>query len=752
MGINIGPEVFQLQMQKVLCGLPGCAVIMDDILVWGKSRTEHDRNLTAVQSRIKQYGLTLNHEKSQICKTEVKFFGHLLTPNGIRPSPEKVNAILEMPPPKTLTELKSLCGMMNYLSKFTEGLATVIKPITDLMKSSVTFMWDRQQQAAFLAAKEKIRNLPSLQYFNVNKKVVVSADASSYGLGAVILQRSGDNLVPIAFASRAMSETERRYSQIERECLASAWACEKFRKYLIGLPEFDLWTDHKPLVPLIDRKSLDQAPLRCQRLLIRLMQFNPVVSHKPGKQLVIADALSRNPVKDQDCEIVQKVESYVDAVMSQLPVSANRMAKLRQAEVHDPELGDVISYVVNGWPTVSAIPGNLKCYYEARDVLSVVDGLLVYQQRLVIPKSQRVEILGRLHESHQGFEKCYSNALRCVWWPGLRKELKSLCDSCVTCTEKRPAQRSEPLRPTPLPSRPWEKIAADLFSHDKKDYLVLIDYYSRWIEVKRLYSTSAAAVINKCRQVFATFGIPDLFMSDNGPQFASAEFKHFAENYGFAHTTSSPYFPQANGEAESAVKIAKTILSSASPDIALLNYRATPHSSTGESPSVALMGRVLNTRIPILPSALLPKLPNDESIRNADNKSKAQAKVNFDRHHGARPLKPLSYGDRVFVRKDNQWSKSGTVISGDTTNRTYLVNTDSGVQRRNRVHLLSVPKNSSVEPNSAACSQSQSMDLPVETPVAQSSKSSVQLPVCSPRRTRLSSGCQIQKPLRYRDE
>jgi len=581
MGINIGPEVFQLQMQKLLRDLPGCAVIMDDILVWGRSPDEHDRRLKAVQQRITDSGLTLNQEKCQLGKREVTFFGHILSADGLRPSPDKIKAILDMPPPTNLTELRSLCGMLNYLSKFTDGLATVIKPMTDLMRADTSFLWGQPQQSAFLAAKTKIKNLPSLQYFSTHREVVVSADASSYGLGAALLQREGGNLVPIAFASRSMSDAERRYSQIERECLASAWACEKFRKYLVGLPEFELWTDHKPLVPLIGRKTLDQAPIRCQRLLLRLMQFNPIVSHKPGKQLVIADALSRNPTKDsQVCQLSVEVNTHVDAVMSQLPVSDNRMSKIRQAVIHDNELGEIMNYVVNGWPTVSAIVPHLKVYHEAKDMLSVVNGLLVYQNRIVIPRSQRQEILGRLHESHQGFHKCMDNAERCVWWPGIRGELKKLCEQCELCISRRPAHRSEPLRPTTLPSRPWEKIGADLCFHNQKNYLILTDYYSRWLEVKHLTSITSRDVINKCRQVFATHGVPDEFHCDNGTQFVSQEFKSFADRYGFAVTTSSPYFAQANGAAESAVKVAKNILSANEPDLALLNYRAEGPNST----------------------------------------------------------------------------------------------------------------------------------------------------------------------------
>ena len=181
-------------MQKILRGVEGCDVIMDDILVWGATKEEHDERLKIVQERIKASGLTLNEEKSQIGKEKVKFFGHELSKQGIKPSPEKVEAILKLPPPTSVKELRSLCGMLNYLSKFAPHLASVMKPMTDLLKADVSWTWDHPQQEAFEAAKQLVSNLPSLSYYSIGSDVIVSADASGYGLGAVLLQRKGDAL------------------------------------------------------------------------------------------------------------------------------------------------------------------------------------------------------------------------------------------------------------------------------------------------------------------------------------------------------------------------------------------------------------------------------------------------------------------------------------------------------------------------------------------------------------------------------
>ena len=554
MGISLGPECFQTKMKETLEGLEGCEAIMDDIIVYGRTEEEHDQRLKAVLRRIEESGLKLNKEKCFFKKREVKFFGHIISAEGVRPDPGKVRAITEMPAPKSVSELRTVCGMFNYLSRFVPGMATTMKPITDLLKKNVEWTWGTAQEEAFEDAKRKLSVSPALDFYNPDRKTVVSADSSSYGLGAALMQWKGDSLVPIAYASRTLTDAERHYAQIEKECLASTWACEKFSKYLIGLDSFQLQTDHKPLVPLMRNKDIDKAPARCQRLLIRLMRFNMDVVHVPGKQIVIADALSRSPVPhtEDDEKKVEAVTAHANAVKSSVSVTPQRLEMFRAATVHDPELQQVLDYMLNGWPEKG--DKQFQPYQQSQGELSLVDGLVIFNKRIVVPTALRQEILHKLHESHQGLAKCRQNAQDTVWWPGLSKQLADLINGCRVCREQRPAQRHEPLRPTELPQRPWQLLGADLCSYEGKDYLVVVDYYSRWIEVRYLHSTTATAVINKLRLIFSTHGIPEAIVSDNGPQFQCREFQTFAQEYEFLHRTSSPGFPQANGEAESAVK------------------------------------------------------------------------------------------------------------------------------------------------------------------------------------------------------
>ena len=691
MGINIGPEEFQRKVNEVLSGVKGAKAIMDDILIYGKTREEHNQVLNTVLEKIEKNGLKLNKEKCAIGQKEVKYFGHMISKDGIRPSPDKIEAIKDMPPPKNISDLRTIMGMLNYHAKFVHNLATMMKPMSDLLKSDTEWYWGKAQEKAFSEAKTALTEVPSLRFYRCNSRTVVSADASSYGLGAVLLQEHQNELHPVAYASRTLTSSEKNYAQIEKEGLASVWACEKFSKYLVGLEAFELWTDHKPLVPLMTTKDLNLSPVRLQKILLRMMRFNAEVHHVPGKQLVIADALSRGPVpyKAAENQEADEIEFHVSTVQSHWPVSMTRQAQLKTATVQDTTLQQISQYILHGWPR--RVPAHLMGYEKAKGSLSIVDGLLTYENSIVIPQEEQTEILKILHESHQGFDKCNGNAKRAVWWPNLTTDLKNMTMTCSYCLERKPAQRYEPMKSADLPSRPWEMLGTDLCQVKGHTFLVVIDYYSRWLEVKLLKTTTSEAVIKKLKEIFAAHGIPDMLLSDNGPQYISSEFAEFSSKYGFTHTTSSPYFPHGNAEAERAVQTAKRIITQQDPDIALLNYRATPHSATKVSPAEALMGRRLKTRLPVLERNLLPEDEKDKTIRTADQKAKKSYKEAFDKRHGVRSLSLLEPGEPVLMKDDKVWKTAKVIEMADGSGRSYDVETDQGIYRRNRKDLQAVP-------------------------------------------------------------
>ena len=737
-GITSAPEIFQKRMTNLLRNQDNVAAIQDDIIVYGKTIAEHDLSLQRVFKTIAQSGLRLNEKKCEIRKPEICYFGNIISEKGVSPDPEKVKAIQELSAPKNVSELRQLLGMINYLGKFLPNLSEVISPISELLKANSAWNWSHQQMEAFRKVKTMVTTAPVLAFYDVNKPTVVSADASSYGLGSVLLQEHGDQLRPVAFASRTLTDSEKKYAQIEKECLASVWACEKFSRYLCGLESFRLITDHRPLVPLINQQDLDKVPLRCQRLLMRLMRFKPKAEYVPGKELVVADTLSRKPlsVPFETSDTEEDVRAYVDAAELLRPVSTQKMESIKSATSSDPQLSRVLDHSVNGWPKYAKdVREELRPYHAVRGDLSVADGKIIYRNRLVIPLALQPEILERIHDGHQGITKCRERANMSVWWPGISRDIQNKVSSCDFCQENLPSQRKEPLITTPLPDRAWKKIGADLCEHQGKQFLVVIDYYSRFLEIAFMSSTTSSAVINKLKDMFARWGIPDEVVSDNGPQFASDQFYKFSQEYDFKHTATSPYYPQANGEAESGVRIAKKILKQSDPFLALMSYRATPHTSTGVSPCQLMMGREIRTLLPTLESSLKPVLSSHEAVTRKDEQSKTAYRQQFDKRHGVRPLPDLQPGDSVRVKLDHQkgWKMPGKVIARSPTPRSYVIQTPFRVVHRNRRHLRTV-----ISPGKSEMPDEQDLDL---EPVSQAKD-----PSLGPSRTESGEPPQIVKP------
>ena len=296
--------------------------------------------------------------------------------------------------------------MTNQLSKFIPCSAELIKPLTELLSSKHSFQWGPNQSEAFDKIKEKLIRPSILTFYDPMADTKVSADASSFGLGAVILQRTESKLPwkPVAYASCTMSDTERHYAQIEKEALALTWACERFSMYLLG-KSFLLETDHKPLILLL----LDSLPPRILRFRLRMMRYNFSITHVPGKALITADALSRAPlhsVSTDSFDLQESAETFISAVVEALPARANRLEQIAKAQSTDPILQKVTNYCQEGWPAKHLIKGSLKPYWCVRSELSLYNILLMRAHRIVIPTCLQQDTLSCIHEGHQGIVKC----------------------------------------------------------------------------------------------------------------------------------------------------------------------------------------------------------------------------------------------------------------------------------------------------------------------------------------------------------
>ena len=341
-----------------------------------------------------------------------------------------------------------------------------------------------------------------------------------------------------------------------------------------------------------------------------------------------------------------------------------------------------------GWPNRNSheLSGELCCYFTVKDQLSVVDNLLLYGNRIVVPHSMREEILGKVHTGHQGIQRCHLRVATSVWWPEVLKEIEQFVKLCAVC-QKKTAPHTEPLLQPALPKYPWEKLATDLFQLKGKSYLLVVDYFSKYVEVQALSSTTSANVVAALKAIFSRHGIPATLISDNGPQYIAEDMKAFAKEYGFQQVTSSPYYPKSNGQAERTVRAIKHLLENApDPHLALLSYRATPLPFCGVSPAELLMGLKICTDLPQPQQNLLPNWPHLKNFKEKHQMFKAEQKRNYDRRHRVRSLPILPEDQPVWVNMEGR-QIPGTVSRQADTPQSYLVETSSGQVRRNRSHL-----------------------------------------------------------------
>ncbi|KAG7297303.1 hypothetical protein JYU34_019262 [Plutella xylostella] len=304
-GLKTAPATFQRAMNNVLRGLHNihCMVYLDDVIIFSASLQEHIHKLKTVFQRLRESNLKVQLDKTEFLCKEVLYLGHKITQNGLQPNDDKIQAVLNYPIPKTTTEIKSFLGLIGYYRRFIKNFAQITKPLTNCLKKRNKIVIDQQYIDAFQKCKELLTNAPLLQYPDPEKTFILTTDASQIALGAVLSQGAVGSDLPVAYASRTLTETESRYSTIERELLAIVWAIKHFRPYLYG-KKFIIYTDHRPLAWL---HSLKEPSSKLTRWRLNLLDYDFDIVYKKGKQNSNADALSRikvNALSDKDSMVV----------------------------------------------------------------------------------------------------------------------------------------------------------------------------------------------------------------------------------------------------------------------------------------------------------------------------------------------------------------------------------------------------------------------------------------------------------------
>ena len=645
-GLCNGPATFQRLMDLVLAGLQmtHCLVYIDDVIVVGRSFDEHLCNIRDVFNRVKGAGLKLKPSKCVFFREKVFYLGHEVSREGVATDPRKIDQVASWPIPQSAKDVQKFLGLASYYRRFVRDFATIAKPLHRLTEKTATFEWTHECQEAFAELRQKLCTAPVLVFPDFTKPFLLDTDASNTGIGGVLSQLDDEGKEHvIAFASRTLSKSERRYCVTRRELLAVVVFTEQFRPYLLGR-RFTLRTDHGSLSWL---QSFKEPEGQLARWLEKLQEYHFDIVHQPGRKHANADSLSRRPC--EQCGRIDQDQGMAVAVspisIDASPIGDKSPVKLRELQKGDPNLKFVLEAIETGErPTADAIKSQGR---EAHQLLQLWDQLVVsggvltrrfedkdggnilYQW--VVPKKQRDEILHHLHDgplgAHLGENKTLQKLRERFYWPGYSADVKEWCRSCKLCGQRK---MPNPKPRAPLVSvqagYPMQMVATDILgplpesSSGNSYILVAADYFTRWVEAYPIPSQEAVVVARKLvNEMFCRFSPPEQLHSDQGRQFESHLLAEVCKLLGIQKTRTTPYHPQSDGLVE---RWNRTLLQSLATSVEdhpenwdefvrqiCMAYSTSVHPTTGFTPFYLMFGRQAK-----LPVELMYGTPETETM------------------------------------------------------------------------------------------------------------------------------------------
>ena len=408
MGTVVAQDIFQSKLDAIFIGMNGVTGIADDMIIAGKDEMEHDRNFQAFMEKCMENNLTLNAEKIQFKQKQVSFYGHVWSENGISPDPKKIQALKHMEFPPDKETMRSFLGMINYLNRYSALSAHLAAPLSSLTHQAADYKPEKTHMENFQRLKMEISKTEALPYFNTSAETTLQTNASKKGLGACLIQ----NGKVVCYASRSLTKTEQNYQNLEREALGTIWGMEKFHYFLYG-KEFTLETDQKPLVSIYKKHMVDISS-RVQRLIVRSFPYQPfTVIYKKGRDIPVADALSRVTPMDPEDNIklpIIAVNMITKIVLMSTFAQDNfsrKLDRIRKSTSQDDQLTRLSRYINTGFPCEKKnLPRDLQDYWNYRDTLSIENGLITCGSRIIVPHEMQAEMMQYIHEGHQGKERC----------------------------------------------------------------------------------------------------------------------------------------------------------------------------------------------------------------------------------------------------------------------------------------------------------------------------------------------------------
>lgn len=584
-GLHNSPATWQRLIDSVLGPElePFVFVYLDDVVIVTQSFDKHVEVLEEVFKRLREANLTVSFEKCQFCRPSMRYLGYVVDRQGLHVDAQKVEAMLKLPVPRTVKEVRRVLGTFSWYRRFVPDFATIVSPLTALLKKSRKFDWTPACDEAFRKIKTCLISAPVLCCPDYELPFIVETDASAYGIGAVLLQPHSDGDRVISYLSRSLTKQERNFSTTERECLAVLWAVEKLRPYLEGVP-FQVVTDHHSLVWL---QNLKDPTGRLARWSLKLSNFDCKIIHRKGKDLVVPDMLSRSvPVIDEIIINSEISDKWYKGMCRKVQMKPAKFSNWRLQN------GRLFKYVKS--PYVSL--------HDSRELW-----------KEAVPKESRKKIIAKFHEpptsGHMGVTKTYARIAERFFWPKMKYDVAHFIRNCTVCATHKPDQRGPlgQMVQQPRVFRPWEMISTDLMgplprSMKGHQYIcVITDYFSKYSLLFPLRTSNTETVCRVIEEgVFLVYGVPRIIICDNGPQYRSRQFQSLAERYGSKIRYNSNYHPQAN-PTERVNRTIKTMLASYVTDkhrmwdvnLAKIGcaLRTAKHDSTGETPYFVNFGR-----------------------------------------------------------------------------------------------------------------------------------------------------------------
>lgn len=622
-GLVSAPMTAMRVMNEVTKGLDKtCFVFYDDILVFTPTFDQHLEALNDLMSRLGEANIKLNSKKCDFALNSVRYLGHDITAEGIRPDPTKVEAIQVFKTPKSMTEARSFVGMTNFFRRYIKGYATIARPIHDTISVNKPFKWTPEAQKAMDELKLKLTTPPLLVHFDPEGKLTIRCDASGYGLGAILLQKSSEKLKSgvIAYSSRTLSSSERNYATTHKECLAVVHAVKHWRHYLYG-KEFEVVTDHHALCWLMRTKDHQNQLMRWSLI---LQEYQFTIRYESGKIHDDADCLSRYPTDVKLDRSEEEIPTWpIHRISLSLSTFKQRQTMLDELaqpvfdvvreQRSDEYCSTIVSTLVDPNATKKA-KRPYKHFMVNEEILYRRSKSNPRQLVLVLPQTMVDYVLQEAHDKpiggHFGMKRTLDTIKARFYWRTLDTDVRHYVRSCDPCQRKKHGDGKKRgfMIPMPIPKQVFQVLGMDLMgplpaSANRNQYvLVVTDYLSKYVITKALRSITSARILEVLRKdVFYKHGVPSIIISDNGSNLTSQQIRDAFRTLGIRHKTTTPYRPQTNGQTERYNRVLGTQLTIYAENKPKLwdrylhaltfAYNTTTHASHLTSPYFLMYGR-----------------------------------------------------------------------------------------------------------------------------------------------------------------